>query len=776
MGINRGINPWHSSLPYPDLVPQFRGDWVSVNYETADIVQYSNSLYIALYDTDSSDIPGISNKWQTIVSGSQLPVTLADLENSRRRIEESHTTMTNSFNTIAAEANTLKQELSATADDVRRSVGVFSLGRYPVEGDPAGVYRVAGKEITWNGSTVINESLVSQSGVSLAYKTFDELKWSTAQDRRVYAEGRLGGFFSLLPINDPTPTDDIRVITRIDGRKLKREAPENYYEAHWFNIAGDGVQDDQVGLQWLANYACEHGGIYNFSPHSKIKVSTNVEFHNNSKPIILRGNGTTIIGQNVNKSVIYSINCNSLQIDGFTTTHEGVGDEISKGNSPTMEPRRTPGGHGQCHYFSKDIQITNCKVINISSMGILMVSVNGYSIIGNYIHNTMGDGIHSAFSCKNGVIANNVVQFTGDDGIPVVSYKSNDPLYIESAKNIAITGNVIYRTAARGLVVDGGDAITFTGNTVELTSGCGIFVNSGGGFNTKPSTKLIFNGNIIRDAGRNPSEPIDNAAGVGIYSDDFSTHEILISNNHIINPKFSGVDLHKVSGIKIFGNIIEEVQSNCITIYNVRDIVVDNNTVSNSINNGIYVSNSSQVDLLNNRVTKTNEHGIGIIATTDSIIAGNILRDVGRLNNASGIVIAQATTNSKVTDNIVVRNAAINWSIIVEESCSGIVIKDNDVSGGGDRALLVPVASGIRVGNVGAKYPITAVTIPASGVVLTNPFNTTVLVTIQSGNVTKVTVNGTPLDITGGSFVLNAGDTIALEYTAPPKWAWTVIN
>ncbi|MDE2107458.1 MAG: hypothetical protein KGL39_60240, partial [Patescibacteria group bacterium] len=67
-------------------------------------------------------------------------------------------------------------------------------------------------------------------------------------------------------------------------------------------------------------------------------------------------------------------------------------------------------------------------------------------------------------------------------------------------------------------------------------------------------------------------------------------------------------------------------------------------------------------------------------------------------------------------------------------------------------------------------------TMPTSTTVVTNNYGTTAQVSIWGGTVTVVTINGYGMGRTGGDFILNSGDTIAITYSSAPTWYWTAVN
>lgn len=67
---DRTITPW-ASLPDPNLVPQFKGEWVAKSYTAADIVVgVDGKSYISYGNTTAQDVPGQSGLWKEFIGGS----------------------------------------------------------------------------------------------------------------------------------------------------------------------------------------------------------------------------------------------------------------------------------------------------------------------------------------------------------------------------------------------------------------------------------------------------------------------------------------------------------------------------------------------------------------------------------------------------------------------------------------------------------------------------------------------------------------------------------
>ena len=84
--IDRQLIPWVDSLPDPRLVPQYRGDWEPVEYETADIVRSEGSLWISHDRTLTTESPTNSAKWKPI-NGALVTQNITNLSHTELRTD-----------------------------------------------------------------------------------------------------------------------------------------------------------------------------------------------------------------------------------------------------------------------------------------------------------------------------------------------------------------------------------------------------------------------------------------------------------------------------------------------------------------------------------------------------------------------------------------------------------------------------------------------------------------------------------------------------------------
>ena len=69
----------------------------------------------------------------------------------------------------------------------------------------------------------------------------------------------------------------------------------------------------------------------------------------------------------------------------------------------------------------------------------------------------------------------------------------------------------------------------------------------------------------------------------------------------------------------------------------------------------------------------------------------------------------------------------------------------------------------------------TAPAVPATTVALKNPFWRDCAVTVYSGTVTAITVDGSAIGITSGTVIVPSGKTIAISYSVAPSWSWVAL-
>jgi hypothetical protein len=151
--------------------------------------------------------------------------------------------------------------------------------------------------------------------------------------------------------------------------------------------------------------------------------------------------------------------------------------------------------------------------------------------------------------------------------------------------------------------------------------------------------------------------------------------------------------------------------------------------------------------------------------------------------SGSGIVLGQYLYGSKVIGNRSgggadgLNNSQQLYGVRVDPGTNEFQIENNDLRLNLTSALLdvSTTISKIIVGNFGfngnrpAQFPV----VPASGANFVNPFGSPCTVSIYSGTVTDIKLNGTTIFTASGVLVqLGPNDVLNITYSSAPSWIW----
>jgi parallel beta-helix repeat protein len=176
-------------------------------------------------------------------------------------------------------------------------------------------------------------------------------------------------------------------------------------------------------------------------------------------------------------------------------------------------------------------RVLDCVFGNSSSTAIYAQQATDFELRGNIITGTRADGIHISRASKRGVVANNIIRNTGDDGIGVISNRTLDgSTACDPCERITITGNVISAPTpiGRGIALDGSRHITVTGNLVCDTPNQGILAG-GGGTSYYPAFLTIANNTIVTPT----------SAGIHVTY----TRNLVVDGNNVYDSTDVGISL-----------------------------------------------------------------------------------------------------------------------------------------------------------------------------------------------------------------------------------------
>jgi hypothetical protein len=152
-------------------------------------------------------------------------------------------------------------------------------------------------------------------------------------------------------------------------------------------------------------------------------------------------------------------------------------------------------------------------------------------ITNNVVRNTLSDSIHITGAASYITIDNNLVEYSGDDGIAVVSYMSETG----RVNNVTATNNVVRNNRfGRNMSVVGGAQVLYKNNLLQNNlSGYACFLlaqENVGTLATKGSDGVRFENNTMQNCG---SQTTGHGAAL-IYSDGAQTiNNVALANNLI---------------------------------------------------------------------------------------------------------------------------------------------------------------------------------------------------------------------------------------------------
>lgn len=261
--------------------------------------------------------------------------------------------------------------------------------------------------------------------------------------------------------------------------------------------------------------------------------------YRHSGVLTIRVPGVTIIG---NGATLYATNdsTSAVKILADNVTLTG----ITLGAAQTGPRYYAPEQH-KLVIMADHVTVTDV-VINGSAGAGIYVDGSGYFELNDVrVIRSRADGIHMTNGSHDGVVNNPYTEWTGDDGVAVVSYLPDTAI----SRNITINSPTVNGTLwGRGISVVGGQNITYTDITVSNTDSAGVYVASEWSYNTHGVDGVRVDGGTVTNANTNPATV---HGAILLYAGNAGTRldDVTITNLTIVETP--------VSAGRIFGMIIE---------------------------------------------------------------------------------------------------------------------------------------------------------------------------------------------------------------------------
>ncbi len=125
-----------------------------------------------------------------------------------------------------------------------------------------------------------------------------------------------------------------------------------------------------------------------------------------------------------------------------------------------------------------DLIVEDVVVDGSAAAGVFVAGARGFRLEDAAVRSTRADGIHITAGSTDGTVVRPEVVGSGDDGVAVVSYGSDeDPV----RRVVVQSPRVLDTTWGRGISVVGGTDITYADIYVERTDSAGVYIATGGG-------------------------------------------------------------------------------------------------------------------------------------------------------------------------------------------------------------------------------------------------------------------------------------------------------
>jgi hypothetical protein len=208
------------------------------------------------------------------------------------------------------------------------------------------------------------------------------------------------------------------------------------------------------------------------------------------------------------------------------------------------------------------VTVSDVTVSGSAAAGVFVYGAGYFTLNRVTVRNSRADGIHMTNGAHNGQVTNPTTEWTGDDGVAVVSYGS-DP---QPSHDIVIDSPTVNGTTwGRGLSVVGGYNITYRNIKVSQSNAAGIYIASEGDpYYTRPVSTVNVTGGTVTGANTNP-QVVHGAVLVYCGNAGQSVSNVTVAGVTIANTPTSA---HRNVGIVLTNGAVNGIAFNNIALQN----------------------------------------------------------------------------------------------------------------------------------------------------------------------------------------------------------------
>lgn len=347
----RGIKPWKSTLPDPELVPQYRGIWTAgVKYEISDIVLYNNGLYIS-HASQNNDSPTNLVKWKVVTNSTELNAVI----NNTATTVDGLAGAIQAYNVELDKMTASRGEIDREFEALRSAAGVKAIGREPTIGDASGIYRFNNQDINWDGTqiTAITPALATASQMNNS--NLSDLTTKGAASGYQFVDGSRWYWAATGTANGGT------TVAAVDGGYWHREY-SGAVSVKWFGAKGDFSPgnlsaDDTAAFEQAASVSTNI-----FIPAGRYRLTKPVRF------------GVNTAGDGVPFYVVKGEGPKQTKIVGDWVEAQHAGSGVFEFGSPDIhgnEGHRLEGVSlyttGNCGLFAYGVTFFNAVTMGMSN-------------------------------------------------------------------------------------------------------------------------------------------------------------------------------------------------------------------------------------------------------------------------------------------------------------------------------------------------------------------------------------------------------------------------
>jgi parallel beta-helix repeat protein len=466
---------------------------------------------------------------------------------------------------------------------------------------------------------------------------------------------------------------------------------------------GDGVTVNAPAIRAMLRWARGKGGVTFYFPdglymlensleifaHTTIVLSDRAEFRRNALYGNMIVNGI-MSAENDPEYQDYS----GYNGEGYITIRGGTWN--SMGSTFNQSASGILLGHGKyitVHDLTildinsnHAIEVNGCQHINIQN-----VTIDGF--VGDDSKEAIQLDIMSSSSAfpHFGLYDNTCCDDVFIQGCTIMNYGRGIGSHSSATgvwqTNIKIFGNHFYNLVNHAVRGENWKNAVISANTMD-TVGIGVEMYTA---NATASGTYVIADNVIKNLTRSDS----NGHAIWVNgNDDIAeyVYDVTVSNNSISGGQYAGIQLEYARDSIVSGNIISGLPNqNAINIYNYCHNVTVTNNIAHDCRQGFSITYSDFCTFSFNKVYKCQLYGMVLANNCNN---NDISSNYFHSNNTSNSTYSNLRMSSNCLDNNIQGNICRvgtgypNYAISLTNTCTGNLIINNDLKGGGTLGII----------------------------------------------------------------------------------------